>query len=358
MGEVVVITGASAGVGGAAAVEFARRGAAVGLIARGDAGLEAARRDVERAGGTALTLPTDVADAEQVEAAADRVERELGPIDVWVNAAMTAILAEVRHTRPDEFRRVVEVTFLRSVHGAMAALSRMQQRDRGVIVQVGSALAHRGIPLQASYCGAKHGVQGFVESLRTELLPEGSSVKVTMVQLPGLNTPQFSWVRTRGLSRHPRPVAPVYEPEVAARAIVCAADPRRELWVGLPTYCTIIGNWFAPGFQNRFLARKNYEGQQADREQRHLGGPRGRPRLHDLQAAVLGGARPGRPARRAPGSRGPRRALGTRARRRTAGDPRAGVERGGRRVRRCVRFRSPRRRRAADADRGVPAGRR
>jgi NADP-dependent 3-hydroxy acid dehydrogenase YdfG len=267
MSQVVVITGASAGVGRATAVAFARKGATVALLARGEAGLEAARRDVERAGGRALAIPTDVADADQVEAAADRVESELGPIDVWVNVAMTAILAEVRRTRPEEYRRVVEVTFLGSVYGVMAALSRMQQRDRGTIVQVGSALGRRGIPLQASYCGAKHGVQGFVESLRSELLHQGSNVHLTIVQLPGLNTPQFGWVRTRGLSKHPRPVAPVYEPEVAARAIVWAAEHRRrELWVGLPTYLTIVGNWVAPAFQDWFLAKKNYEGQQSERD--------------------------------------------------------------------------------------------
>jgi short-subunit dehydrogenase len=267
MAEVVVITGASAGIGRATAVAFARRGAAVGLLARGRTGLDGARRDVEQAGGRALVIPTDVADAAQVEAAADRVERELGPIDVWINAAMTAILAEVRNTQPEEFRRVVEVTFLGSVHGVMAALRRMQERDRGTIVQVGSALARRGIPLQATYCGAKHGVQGFVESLRTELLHQGSNVKISMVQLPGLNTPQFGWVRTRGLSKHPRPVAPVYAPEVAAEAILWAAGHRRrELWVGLPTYYTILGNRLAPGFQDWFLAKKAYAGQQSDRD--------------------------------------------------------------------------------------------
>jgi len=267
MRNVVVITGASAGVGRATAVAYGRRGASVALIARGAAGLDGAREDVERAGGRALVIPADVADAAAVDAAADRVERELGAIDVWVNAAMTAVLGEVRRTAPEEFRRVMEVTYLGSVHGILAALPRMQQRDRGTIVQVGSALARRGIPLQASYCAAKHGIQGFVESLRTELLHQGSNVKLTMVQLPGLNTPQFGWVRTHGLSKHPRPVAPVYEPEVAADAIVWAADhPRRELWVGLPTYYTIVGNWFAPGFQDWFLAKKNYEGQQADRD--------------------------------------------------------------------------------------------
>ncbi len=248
-------------------MEFARRGAKIGLLARGEAGLEAAARDVEAAGGSAFVLPTDVADAGQVEAAADRIERELGPIDVWVNAAMTAILAELRHTEPEEFRRVIEVTFLGSVHGTMAALTRMQSRDRGKIVQVGSALARRGIPLQASYCGAKHGIQGFVESVRTELLHQRSNVKITLVQLPGLNTTQFGWVRTRGLSKHPQPVAPIYQPEVAARAIAWAADHnRRELWVGLPTYFTILGNWFAPGLQDRFLAKANYDGQQSERE--------------------------------------------------------------------------------------------
>ncbi|MDP9401620.1 MAG: SDR family oxidoreductase [Actinomycetota bacterium] len=265
MGQIVVVTGASAGVGRATAVAYGARGDTVALLARGRAGLEAARREVEAAGGRALVVPTDVADAAQVEAAAARVERELGPIDVWVNSAMAAVLAEVGQTEPEEFRRVVEVTFLGSVYGTMAALKRMGPRDRGTIVQVGSALAYRGIPLQASYCGAKHGLQGFFESLRVELLHQGSNLRYTMVQLPGLNTPQFTWVRVRGLARRPRPVAPVYQPEVAARAIVWASEHgRREVWVGGATVGTILGSRLAPWFADRVLARTNYEGQQTD----------------------------------------------------------------------------------------------
>jgi len=197
---------------------------------------------------------------------ADRVEAELGPIDVWVNNAMTAVLAEVRNTEPEEFRRVMEVTYLGSVHGTLAALRHMGPRDRGTIVQVGSALARRGIPLQATYCAAKHGIQGFAESLRTELRHQGSSVRTSLVQLPGINTTQFGWVRLRGIDHHPQPVAPIYQPEVAADAILAMADrPRRELWVGVPTYYTIVGSWLAPWLQDWFLARTNYEGQESDR---------------------------------------------------------------------------------------------
>jgi len=263
--KVVAITGASAGIGRAAAREFARRGADVGLIARGEDRLEAARREVLAQGRRACVAPADVADAGQVERAAGRIEAELGPIDIWVNAAMTAVLAEVKDTAPEEVRRVTEVTYLGSVHGIQAALRRMLPRDRGTIVQVGSALSRRGIPLQATYCGAKHAVKGFLDSLRTELLHDGSHVKVTLVQLPGHNTPQFDWVRTR-LRRHPQPVAPIYEPEVAARAIAWAAThPRRELWVGLPTVYTILGERLASGVMDRYLARTNIDAQQAPR---------------------------------------------------------------------------------------------
>jgi NAD(P)-dependent dehydrogenase (short-subunit alcohol dehydrogenase family) len=264
-GKVAVVTGASAGVGRASARELAGRGARVALLARGEERLEAARREIERGGGEALVIAADVADPVAVEEAAAKVERELGEIDVWVNSAMTSVLAEVAETTPEEFKRVTEVTYLGSVYGTMAALRRMLPRDRGRIVQVGSALARRGIPLQAAYCGAKHALQGFLDSVRAELLHRGSSVTVTMVQLPALNTPQFDWVRTR-LARHPQPVPPIYQPEVAARAVAWAAEhPRREVWVGASTIWTIVGNTMAPGLVDRYLARKAYDAQQTDR---------------------------------------------------------------------------------------------
>jgi NAD(P)-dependent dehydrogenase (short-subunit alcohol dehydrogenase family) len=262
---VVVVTGASAGIGRAAVQRFAARGYDVGLIARGRAGLEGARRDVEAAGGRGLVLPCDVRDPEAVRGAARRAEAELGPVAAWVNAAMVTVLSEVRNLTPQEIHRVTEVVYYGSVHGATAALELFEPRGRGVIVQVGSALAWRGIPLQAPYCGAKHATQGFLESLRAELRHQGSDVKVTLVQLPGVNTPQFGQARVRGIDHHPQPVAPIYQPEVAAKAIVHAAEhPRRELWVGLPTYLTITGNWFAPWLQDRVLARTGYSGQESE----------------------------------------------------------------------------------------------
>jgi NAD(P)-dependent dehydrogenase (short-subunit alcohol dehydrogenase family) len=231
-GKVVAITGASAGIGRATVREFAARGADVGLIARGEERLQAAAREVEQAGRRACVAPADVADADAVEAAAARIEAELGPIDVWVNVAMTAVLAELWDCTPEELLRTTQVTYLGSMHGIQAALRRFRPRDAGVIVQVGSALSRRGIPLQSSYCASKHAVKGALDSLRAELLHEGSKVKVSLVQLPGVNTPQFDWVRTR-LHRHPQPVPPIYQPEVAARAVAYAAEhPRRELWVG------------------------------------------------------------------------------------------------------------------------------
>jgi short-subunit dehydrogenase len=263
-GKVVAVTGASAGVGRATVRELARRGADVGLIARDQGRLDATAAEVRAAGARACVAPADVADAEAVERAAERIEAELGAIDVWINSAMTAVLAEVTDTTPEEFKRVTEVTYLGSVHGAQAALRRMVPRDRGVIVQVGSALSRRGIPLQATYCASKHAIKGFADSLRAELLHHRSHVQVTLVQLPGLNTPQFGWVRTR-LHRHPQPVAPVYQPEVAARAIVYAAEhPRRELWVGGSTVYTILGEKFASGAMDRYLGRTNEAAQQAD----------------------------------------------------------------------------------------------
>src|SRR5437762_2719098 len=252
--EVVVITGASAGVGRATAQAFARRGAQLGLIARGPDGLEAARKEVEQLGGSALVFAIDVANAQKVEEAAARVEEEFGPIDIWINNAMVSVFSPVKDVTAEEFHRVTEVTYLGVVYGTLAALKRMLPRDRGTIVQVGSALAYRGIPLQAAYCGAKHAIQGFTESLRCELLHDESHVRVTMVQLPAMDTPQFDWVKSR-LPRKPQPVPPIYAPEVAADAIVWAADHRRrELSVGAPTVAAIWSNKIASGVLDRCLA--------------------------------------------------------------------------------------------------------
>ncbi len=259
--EVVVVTGASAGVGRATVREFARRGADVALIARGPDGLEATRREVEAAGGRALVLPADVADPDQVEAAAARAEAELGPIDIWINNAFAGIFARFTDTSPEEFRRVTEVTYLGQVHGTRAALKRMLPRDRGSIVLVGSALAYRGIPLQSAYCGAKHALQGFQDSVRAELIHDRSGVNLVMVQLPALNTPQFDWVRTR-LPGRPTPVGPIYEPEVAARAIWSAAHSRRKEWVvGAPALQAIVGDKLASGLLDRYLAGAAVEAQ-------------------------------------------------------------------------------------------------
>jgi NADP-dependent 3-hydroxy acid dehydrogenase YdfG len=262
-GTVVVVTGASAGVGRAAARAFGARGATVGLIARGEEALEAAAREVREAGGQALALPADVAHAHEVKAAAERADAELGTIDVWVNDAMASIFAPVREIAPEEFKRVTEVTYLGAVYGTLAALEHMLPRDRGTIVQVGSALAYRAIPLQSAYCAAKHAERGFTDSLRTELMHEKRKVRVITVHLPGLNTPQFSMVRMR-MPRRPRPVPPVYQPEVAGEAIVWAAQHprRRELWVGSSTVMTILGNRLAPWLADRYLARTAVESQQ------------------------------------------------------------------------------------------------
>src|SRR5438445_3151421 len=260
----VVITGASAGVGRAAVRKFARHGARIGLLARGVDGLTAAQREVEKLGGEALVIPTDVANAEQVEAAAAAIEAQLGEIDIWINNAMTSVFSPIKQMTAEEFRRVTEVTYLGYVYGTLAALKRMLPRDRGVIVQVGSALAYRGIPLQAAYCAARHAVQGFCDSLRCELIHDNSNVKVTMLQMPALNTPQFRWVKSR-LPRKAQPVGPIFQPEVAAEAIVWAAySDRREINVGWPTTKAIIGNNIAPGYADRYLARNGYEAQMID----------------------------------------------------------------------------------------------
>ncbi len=262
--KTVVITGASAGVGRATVREFAKRGARLGLIARGRDGLEAAGREVECAGGRALILPLDVADATAVEAAAAQVERELGPIDIWVNNAMVSVFSPIKEMTPEEFRRVTEVTYLGVVHGTLAALKRMLPRDRGTIVQVGSALSYRSIPLQSAYCAAKHAERGFTDSLRCELIHDGSNVHVTMVQMPALNTPQFGWTKSR-LPRKAQPVPPIFQPELAAEAIYFAAHSRRrEVRVGMPTVEAIVGNKIAPGLLDRYLGNTGYEGQQTN----------------------------------------------------------------------------------------------
>jgi len=258
----VMITGASAGVGRATAIAFARRGDRVGLIARGSAGLEGAANDVERAGGRALPLQVDVADAEAIETAASRLEQAFGPIDVWVNNAMASVFSPVKEMTSSDYKRVTDVTYLGTVHGTLAALRRMLPRDAGAIVQVGSALAYRGIPLQSAYCAAKHAIQGFCDSLRAELLHDHSAVRLTMVQLPAMNTPQFEWVKSR-LQHRAQPVPPIYTPEVAAGAIVWASEhDRREVYVGMPTDVAIIGNKLAPGLGDRYLARTGFQSQQ------------------------------------------------------------------------------------------------
>lgn len=273
MSQVVVITGASAGIGRATAELYGRRGDSVALIARGEGGLREAARAVEAGGGHALPIPTDVADYAAVERAARTTEERLGPVDVWINVAFTSVFAPFSQIRPEEYRRVTEVAYLGYVHGTMAALTLMRPRNAGTIVQVGSALGYRAIPLQSAYCGAKHAVNGFTESVRCELMHEGSRVQITIVQMPAVNTPQFSWVRTR-LPRHPQPVPPIYQPEVAARAVAYAADhPRhKEYWAGASTAATILAQKFVAPLLDRYLARTGYQSQQtADQE------PAGRP---------------------------------------------------------------------------------
>ena len=262
--EIVVITGASAGIGRATAQAFGKRRAKVGLIARGRDGLEAAKREIESYGGEAIVLPLDVSDHQAVEDAAAKVESTFGPIDIWINNAMLSVFSPIMEMKPEEYKRVTEVTYLGYVWGTLAALRRMKPRDRGAIVQVGSALAYRGIPLQSAYSAAKHAIQGFHDSLRSELIHDGSHVRVCMVQMPALNTPQFRWVKSR-LPRKAQPVPPIFQPEVAAEAIVWAAhDDRREINVGWPTTKAVVGNNFFPGYGDSYLARNGYEAQMID----------------------------------------------------------------------------------------------
>ncbi len=261
--QVVVVTGASGGVGRAIAHAFAKRGAHIGLLARGREGLDGAAREVESFGGRALAVPTDVSEHEQVEAAAVAVEEQFGEIDVWVNDAMATVFARFTDTEPGEFKRATEVTYLGTVYGTMVALARMTARDRGKIVQVGSALSYRAIPLQAAYCGAKFGIRGFTDSIRTELRHDKSKVQITMVQLPGVNTTQFNWCRSK-LPDHPMPVPPIYQPEIPAEAVYWAAQHRRrELWVGYSAVEAILGSRFTPGvLGDIYLAKTGISGQQ------------------------------------------------------------------------------------------------
>lgn len=264
--EVVVITGASAGVGRATARAFARRGASIGLLARGHEGLNAARKEVEQLGGKALALPTDVADAEQVEQAAAAVEEAFGPIDVWVNDAMESVFAPFKEISPQDFKRVTEVAYLGFVYGTMAALRRMIPRNRGRVIQIGSALAYRSIPLQSAYCGAKHAIRGFTDSIRCELLHDKSKVQITMVQLPAVNTPQFGWVKNL-LPRKAQPVPPIYQPEVIADAVTWVTDHyRRELFIGFNTVVIIQGNKFFPALGDYYLGKTGYSSQQTNQQ--------------------------------------------------------------------------------------------
>src|SRR4051812_3175266 len=297
MTRISVVTGASGGIGRAVARRLAARGDAVALLARGAEGLEGAAEDVQRAGGTPLPIEVDVADYAAVDDAAEQVEKDLGPIDLWVNDAFSSVFAPFREITMDEFTRTTQVTYLGYVYGTKAALTRMLTRDRGAIVHVGSALAYRGIPLQTAYCGSKHAIQGFHESLRTELLHDRSNVHVTMVQMPAVNTPQFSWVLSR-LPDQAQPVAPIYQPEVAAQAVLYAADhpKRREYWVGGSTVGTLAVNAVAPGLLDRYLARTGFKGQQTDQprdpeQPSNLWEPADSERGHDFGAHGIFDAR-------------------------------------------------------------------
>ena len=321
--EVVMVTGASGGVGRATVRAFARQGARIGLLARGRAGLEGAKRDVEALGGKGLVLQADVSDSDQVERAAAILEAEFGPIDVWVNNAFCSVFSPVKQMTAADYRRVTEVTYLGFVHGTLAAAKRMLPRDRGIIIQVGSALAYRGIPLQSAYCAAKHAIQGFTESFRCELIHDNSNVKITMVQMPALNTPQFIWSKSR-MPHKAQPVPPIYQPEVAADAVVHAARHyRREWFVGSSTAIVITGNKIAPGFGDWYLGKHGYDSQQYDGpddpdrpnnlyepvdEDRDFGahGPFD-DRAHCAQPATVGGSAPGLDRSRRFGRRSVRR---------------------------------------------------
>lgn len=262
--KTVAITGASAGIGRATALKLSKEGAAVALLAREPEALGLLKNEIESLGRRALAVPVDVADADAVFEAALTIERELGPIDVWINDAMVTVFSPISELRPDEFHRVTAVTYHGAVHGTMAALRHMRPRNRGTIIQIGSALAYRGIPLQAAYCGAKYALRGFTDSLRSELLHEKSRIRITMLHMPAVNTPQFDWARTH-MNRQPRPVAPVYEPEAIAEKVYQAAcRPVREYWVGGSTVMLILGNMLAPGLLDRYLAHAAWSGQMRD----------------------------------------------------------------------------------------------
>lgn len=286
--KVVVVTGGTAGVGRATVREFARRGYDIAILARGRAGLDAAVADVEAAGARGMGVAADVADHQAVEAAAERVERELGEIDVWVNVAFVGSLAFFWDTTPEEYRTMTDITYMGQVNGTRAALKRMRPRNRGVIVNVGSAMSYRSIPLQSAYCGAKHAVKGFTESIITELMHEKSKVKVCMIQLPGLNTPQFNWNLTK-MPKHPRPVAPVFQPELPARGIVFLAEhPRRNMWIGVSTAYTILGERLAPKVADYYLALTGVKGQQTDKDLPRLGSNVERPRDEESDQGAHG----------------------------------------------------------------------
>ncbi len=262
--KVVVITGASAGLGRAIARRFAQDGAKIGLIARNLEGLQGAKNDVEKLGGKALIIQGDIADPETSEKAAQMVEEEFGEIDIWINNAMVSVFSPIKEMKPEEYQRVTEVTYLGVVYGTLAALKRMLPRDRGVIVQVGSALAYRGIPLQSAYCASKHAIKGFMDSLRSELIHDKSNVRASMVQMPAMNTPQSSWAKSR-LPNKPQPVPPIYQPEIGAEAVYFVAhNDRREMYVGYPTVEAIVGNKIVPGYADRYLAKGGYKSQQTD----------------------------------------------------------------------------------------------